>query len=163
LAQASDFKGWTGRLAARWQATGKLGFNASAARDVGFDSVFGSVSIVPPGSPPGTLPETFLYDNNRLTYSAALGAFYSVTSKIDVTSGINYLRAEKVQTAGNVLAPVETTDRGKVFYLAASTAFHRNGTAACRLARGLRDVSGGTSYSYGYTLFGCNARFTIRG
>ena len=163
LATASDFKGWTGRLAVRWQATGKLGFNAYAARDVGFDSVFNTTTIVPPGSPPGTPPVTFLYDNNRLTYSAVLNAAYSATSKIDVTAGIHYSRAELVTTGGDVLAPVESTDRHKVFYIAASYAFLRNGTADCRLARELRDVSGGTNYSYGSTLFGCNARFTYSG
>ena len=163
LAAASDFKGWTGRLEARWQATGKLGFNAYAARDVGFDSVFNTATIVPPGSPPGTPPVSFLYDNNRLTYAAALGAAYSATSKIGVTAGIHYSRAETVTTGGDVLAPVESTDRHKVFYIAASYAFLRNGTADCRLARELRDVSGGTNYSYGSTLFGCNARFTYSG
>ena len=58
LVEASDFKGWTGRLSARWQATGKLAFTAYASRDVGFDSAFGSVTLVPPGSPPGTPPVT---------------------------------------------------------------------------------------------------------
>ena len=147
----------------RWQATGKLGFNAYAARDVGFDSVFNTATIVPPGSPPGTPPESFLYDNNRLTYSAVLNAAYSATSKIDVTAGIHYSRAELVTTGGDVLAPVESTDRHKVFYIAASYAFLRNGTADCRLARELRDVSGGTNYSYGSTLFGCHVQFIYRG
>ena len=113
LVEASDFKGWTGRLAARWQATGKLGFNAYASRDAGFDSAFGSVTVVPPGSPPGTPPVTRLYDNNRLTYAADLGAFYSATAKIDVAAGAHYTRAELVSTATDVLAPVESTDRQK--------------------------------------------------
>ena len=106
---------------------------------------------------------TVLYDNNRLTYTAALGASYSATSKIDVTAGAHYSRAELVSTASDVLAPVESTDRHKLFYIAASYAFHRNGTAGCRLARELRNVSGGSNYSYGSTLFGCTARFTLRG
>jgi len=130
---------------------------------VGFDSVFNTATIVPPGSPPGTPPVSFLYDNNRLTYAAALGAAYAATSKIGVTAGIHYSRAETVTTGGDVLAPVESTDRNRVYFIAASYAFLRNGTADCRLARELRDVSGGNSYSYGSTLFGCNARFTYSG
>ena len=43
--------------------------------------------LVPPGSPPGTPPVTRLYDNNRLTYAADLGAFYSATAKIIVAAG----------------------------------------------------------------------------
>ena len=58
---------------------------------------------------------------------------------------------------------MESTDRQKLFYIGANYDFLRNGTAACRLARELRDVSGGSDYSYGSTLFGCNARWVLRG
>ena len=163
LVEASDFKGWTGRLAARWQATGKLALSAYASRDAGFDSDFGSVTVVPPGSPPGTPPVTRLYDNNRLTYSAGLGAVYAATAKVDIAAGASYSRGELVSVASDVLAAVESTDRKKIFYIGANYDFLRNGTASCRLARELRDVSGGDNYSYGSTLFGCTARWVLRG
>ena len=59
--------------------------------------------------------------------------------------------------ASDVLAAVESTDRKKIFYIGAKYDFLRNGIASCRLARELRDVSGGDNYSYGSTLFGCTA------
>ena len=144
----------------RWQATGKLAFSAYASRDAGFDSVFGSVTVVPPGSPPGTPPVTALYENNRLTYAADLGVVYSATAKIDVAAGAHYSRAHLVSAASDALASrrwkAPTTRR--LFYIGANYAFLRNGTASCRLARELRDVSGGNDYSYGSTIFGCTAR-----
>ena len=163
LAEASDFKGWTGRLAARWQATGKLALSAYASRDVGFDSYFGSVTVVPPGSPPGTPPVTRLYDNNRLTYSGRPRRRLRGDGESRRRRRCHYTRAELVSVASDVLAAVESTDRKKIFYIGANYAFLRNGIASCRLARELRDVSGGNNYSYGSTLFGCTARWVLRG
>ena len=162
LIEASDFKGWTGRLASTWQATGKVAFSAYASRDTGSDSGFGSVTFVPPGSPPGSPPVTRLYDNNRLTHAFDLSALYSATAKISVSAGIHYTKADLVSTASDLVTPVESTDRQKVFYLGADYAFLRNGVAACRLTRELRDVSGGGPYSYSSTLFGCHARLVYR-
>jgi len=162
LVEASNFKGWTGRLAARWQATGKVLLSAYASRDTGFDSHFGSVAVVPPGSPPGTPPVTRLYDNNRLTYALDLGATYAATAKIDAAVGAHYTRAELVSVATDVLAPVESTDHQRLFYIGANYDFIRNGTASCRLARELRDVSGGNAYTTSSTLVGCSARYTWR-
>ena len=165
LVQASDFKGWTGRLAVRWQATGKLSLSAYASRDTGFDSDFSSVSLVPPGSPPGTPPVTALYENNRLTYAADLGLRYSATAKIDIAAGVHYSRAHLVTAANDALGitAVESTDHQKLFYLGANYAFIRNGTASCRLERELRDVTTGNGYSYGSTNVGCQVRFVYRG
>jgi hypothetical protein len=162
LLEASDFKGWTGRVATRWQATGKIAVTAYATRDTGFDSTFSSVTFVPPGSPPGTPPVTALYQNNRLTYAADLGLLYSATAKIEVAAGAHYARQHLVSAASDPLgvSAVESTDYRKVFFIGANYEFLRNGTAACRLARELHDVSGGSSYSYGSTLYGCSARFT---
>ena len=162
LVKASDFKGWTGRLASIWQATGKVAISAYASRDTGSDSGFGSVTFVPPGSPPGTPPVTRLYDNNRLTHAFDLGAAYSATAKISVAVGAHYTRAELVSTSPDLLTPVDTTDRQRLFYLGADYAFLRNGVASCRIARELRDVSPGTPYSYSSTLFGCHARLVYR-
>jgi len=159
---AADFKGWTGRLAVLWQATGKLAVNAYAARDSGFDSAFGSTTQVPPGSPPGTPPVTRFYENNRLTYSADLGATYSATAKIDVTAGAHYTRGQLVSTASDALSPVESTDRQRLFQVGANYAFLRNASATCRLARELRSVSGGVGYSYDSNSIGCHARYMIR-
>ncbi len=158
LLEASDFKGWTGRVATRWQATGKIVVTAYASRDTGFDSAFSSVTFVPPGSPPGTPPVTALYENNRLTYAADLGMLYSATAKIDVAAGAHYARAHLVSAASDPLgvSAVESTDHRKVFFIGANYEFLRNGTASCRLARELHDVSGGNAYSYGSTLFGCS-------
>ena len=161
--QASDFKGWTGRVGVRWQATGKLAVSAYAARDTGFDSAFSTISVVPPGSPPGTPPVTALYENNRLTYAADLGVAYSATAKIDVQAGAHYSRANLVTAANDALGitAVESTDRQRLFYLAADYAFIRNGAATCRVERELRDSSGGNVYSYHSTNFGCQARWTF--
>jgi len=161
LVEAADFSGWTGRIGMVWQATGKLAVNAYASRDSGFDSAFGTVTFVPPGSPPGTLPVTRLYENNRLTYAYDLGALYSATAKIDVNAGILYTRAHLVSAATD-LTVIESTDHRKVFYLGANYNFLRNGWATCKLARELRDVTGGTVYSYSSTSIGCNARFIYR-
>lgn len=161
---AADFKGWTGRVAMLWQATGKLAVSASAARDSGFDSAFGSFTVVPPGSPPGTPPVTRLYENNRLTYSADLGAAYSATAKIDVTAGIHYTRANLVSAASDDLGvvAVKTTDRQRLVYIGVNYAFLRNASASCRLARELRGVSGDADYSLNSSSIGCHVRYIYR-
>ena len=156
--QAADFKGWTGRAAVVWQATGKLAVGAYASRDSGFDSAFGTVTIVPPGSPPGTLPVTTLYENNRLTYAYDLNANYSATAKINVNTGLHYTRAHLVSAATD-LSIIESTDRQRVFYIGADYNFMRSAYASCRFARELRGVSGGVDYSYGSSSIGCNARY----
>ena len=160
---ASDFKGWTGRVGVRWQATGKLAVSVYAARDTGFDSAFSSVSIVPPGSPPGTPPVTALYENNRLTYAGDLGVHYSATAKIDVLAGAHYSRAHLVTAANDALGltAVESTDHQKLFYIGANYDFIRNGAATCRLERELRNSTGGNVYSYHSTNFGCQARWVF--
>ena len=90
-----------------WRRAGRrpesFASSAYASRDTGFDSDFGSVTLVPPGSPPGTPPVTRLYENNRLTYAADLGALYSATAKIDVAAGAHYTRAELVSAATDAL------------------------------------------------------------
>ncbi len=164
LIEASDFSGLTGRLAVVWQATGRIAVNAYVSRESGFDSAFNSATFVPPGSPPGTPPVTQLYENNRLTYSADLGAVYSATAKIDVTAGGHYARAKVVSTTSDTVtvSSVESTDLQKMFYLSANYAFTRNGTAYCKVSRELRNVSGGVGYSYDANSIGCSVRYTYR-
>lgn len=159
--EASDFKGWTGNVGVRWQATGKLSVRAYASRDTGFDSAFSSIAIVPPGSPPGTPPVTALYENNRLTYAGDLGLLYSATAKIDVVTGVHYSRAELVTAANDELGitAVEGKDRQRLFYLGVNYDFVRNGSATCRLERELRESTGRNPYSYDATSFGCQARW----
>jgi hypothetical protein len=164
LADAADFSGLTGRLAMSWRATGKLSFNGYASRDSGFDSAFGSVPVVQLGAPEGTPPVTRLFENNRITYAGDLGATYAATAKIDVTAGGHYTRAHLVSTSSGTggTATDDTTDVLKSVYLAANYNILRNWSASCRLARELRSVSGGVTYSYDSNSIGCSTKLTYR-
>ena len=152
----ADFSGFTGSLDLRYRPTGKLAFTLGLSRETGLDT---GASLYSVGTVPGT---SSLYQNNQVTASAVLGVSYAATAKINVSTGIHYTKADLVSTASDLLTPVESTDRQKLFYLGADYAFLRNGVASCRVARELRDVSGGAPYSYGSTLFGCHARLVYR-
>ena len=165
--EGANFSGVTGQIGAKWRPTSRLSFNGYLARDAGFDSAFGSNPNVtlPGGGNGGVTPSTALYENNRITNMLDLGASYSVTAKIDATAGAHYSRATVVVTssAGAAGTPLpEAIDVMKSAYVGVDYAFLRSWSAACRLGRETRTVSGGVSYAYASNSIGCSTKLVFR-
>ena len=155
---AADFSGWTGALYLSYRPTGKLLFNAYAARDAGFSTESGWVQqtfLV--GSTPITRTYTEVFQVAEVIESAGLGVTYAATAKINATAGVRYGRTTLVNQLGG-----ETLDISKVGYLGATYDVARNWLLGCNLSLENRDVSGGVNYSYDANSFGCFAQYTWR-
>jgi len=155
---AADFSGWTGALYLSYRPTGKLLFNAYAARDAGFSTESGWVQqtfLV--GSTPITRTFTEVFQVAEVISSVGLGVTYAATAKISAIAGVRYGRTTLVNQAGG-----ETLDTSTVGYLGASYDVARNWLLGCNLSLENRDVSGGVNYTYDANSFGCFAQYTWR-
>ena len=163
----ADFTGLTGRLGLNWRPTSRLSFNAYAERDAGFDAAFGNNPnpVAGGGNVGGITPRTSLYENNRITNTLDLGTIYVVTAKINGIAGARYGQARVLvtstaATAGSTLP--EATDVTKSAYVGANYEILRNWSAACKLARETRAISGGVGYTYASNIVGCSTQLVLR-
>ena len=163
----ADFSGLTGTVSLVYRATGKLTFNATVAREPGFNSsIYSGVGItfIDPTTPVLT-PVSGLYQNNQITNSFNLNVGYLATAKVTANASLRYAKARMVTTiqtsSGSQPAP-DTFDVLKATQIGASWAIARNWSMGCSLAYERRDVSGATVYDYSATTVGCAGQYTWR-
>ena len=161
----SNFSGLTGSVGVNWRPTGKTTVRFDAARDAGFDTDV--YSGVVPGDTINPIPSTMtgLYENNRVSYSAGIGASYAATAKISANVGARYLRAKLVSTVvsqGSTVSAPDGADTAKSAYIGANYAISRNWSLACNVSREEREVSGFSDYAYTVNTFACLTQITLR-
>ena len=158
----ADLSGFTGNIGLVYRATAKTSFELHAARDAGYDSSFVTTYAPITGpNPPVLVPESILYQNNRVTDSFGFGATYAATAKIMARAGLNYSRARLATTTVATGSPAEvgSTDKSEVAYLGANYSITRNWSAACNLSHERRTVSGEFNFSYNASTIGCSTQF----
>ena len=154
-----DFSGLTGGLTANYAPTSRLAFNASLSRDTADNS-----SLFSQTSPTTGQRSTNQSANNQTSDVAGLGATYAVTSKISLTSGLQYRHGNIVDQifVGTVPFNNEYTDNTFNASIGLSYAVARNWSMNCRYEYLKRDVSGSLPYAYNANVIGCTAQFTLR-
>jgi len=163
----ADYSGLTGIVSLLYRPTGKLTFNATVAREPGFNSsIYSGVGItfIDPTTPVLT-PVSGLYQNNQITNSLTLNVGYLATAKVTANASLRYAKARLVttiQTASGSQPAPDTIDILKAAQIGASWAIARNWSLGCNLAYERRDVSGATVYDYTATTVGCAGQYTWR-
>jgi hypothetical protein len=162
LAEDASFSGLTGNVNVSYRPGGKLGFNAYAARDAGFNTTPYTATAAAQVGPIVVLtPVSGLYQNNQVTTSFGGSVSYAATAKISAAAGARYSRGKLSSVLFGQSAP-ETTDVSKLVYLSTSYAISRRWDTSCRVSHESRSVSGGINYSYTDNIFSCQAQYTWR-
>jgi hypothetical protein len=157
-----DFSGLTGAVNAAWQATGKIGLNASLSRDAGINSGAFSTTLIPTNDLFPPIVINGLSENSQITDTLSLGATYAATEKINAFANVGYQHAKwsTKLTSGDVTIPgSDTTDNLRQFALGVNYTPARNWLLGCNIGRFSRS-SGFTSFSYTANTVGCMAQYT---
>ena len=154
-----DTSGLTGGLNANYAPTARLTFNASLSRDTGANASF--FNQTNPTTGQRSTSETA---NNQTYDSAGVGATYAVTSKIGLTSGLQYRRGNITNQVfvGTVSFNNGYTDATSSASFGVNYAVARNWSTGCHLDYLKRDVSGLQPYAYNANVVSCTAQFTLR-
>ncbi len=158
----ADFSGLTGSLGVNWRPTGKTTVRFDAARDAGFNASAYNTFVFNPG-PSGLVltPVVGLYENNQVTNSAGVSIGYAATAKISANASARYLRARLTVVNATGTSP-DVVDISKIVSLGANYEITRAWGLACNLGHEVREVSGGTAFSYSVNTVGCSTQFTWR-
>ena len=151
--------GLTGGLTANYAPTARLTFNALLSRDTGANSSFFSQT-----NPTTGQRSTNQTANNQTYDTAGVGATYAVTSKIGLTSGLQYRHGNLADQifVGTVPVNNDYTDTTSSASFGVNYAAARNWSTGCRLEYLKRDVSGLRPYAYSANVVSCTAQFTLR-
>jgi len=154
-----DFSGLTGGLTANYAPTSRLAFNATLSRDTGANSSFLNQT-----NPTTGQRSTNQAANNQTSDTFGVGATYAVTSKINLTSGLQYRHGNIVDQifVGSVPVNSDYIDTTTSASLGMNYAAARNWSLGCNLEYLKRDVSGLRPYAYNANVIGCTAQFTLR-
>ena len=161
LIATSDFSGWTGNLAVNWQPTSKTGVTFDISRVAGFEAnSLTRYAVVQSGTGLTLTPVAVVYQNNRVTDSAGLGASYAATAKINAGAAVRYTRARLAAATAETLGIPQDVDVSKTASLNVGYAITRAWTASCSVAYEWREVKALVSYSYNANVVGCSTQFT---
>lgn len=157
-----DFSGLTGAISAAYQATGKIGLNASLSRDAGINSGAFSTTLIPTNDLFPPIVITGLSENSQITDTLSLGATYAATEKINAVANVGYQHAKwstKLTSGGVTIPGSDTTDNLRQFALGLNYTPARNWLLGCNIGRYSRS-SGFASFSYSANTVGCMAQYT---
>lgn len=166
-----NFSGLTGGLSLNYVPTAKLAFSAGISRDAGSNASVTTYSVSAPAPNANTRPvSTFvtgLSESTQVTNGLNLGARYAATAKVNLNAGVQYRRAQLVDsfTVAGVGGGNERTDDATTYSLGSSYDYSRALSFNCNLAYVKRNVSGNAAYAaFGYSAntASCTAQLTLR-